>query len=132
MTLPIRIFLFFAAMVLVGIGTTLAFAPHLIYSGIEGGMPASVMLISDIRSAGVLLLTLGVCVFAAGLRMVPTRFALVVLAIAALSYGIGRFVSFALDGVPGPSIYFIAGIEWALGILALGALFSLRTSGSKT
>jgi len=130
MTLSIRIFLFLAAATLVGIGATIAFVPHVIYA--DGGMPDNLMAVSDIRSAGSLLLTLGVCVFAAGLRLIPVRFALIVSAITFLSYGMGRVLSVGLDGFSGSSIFAIAGLEWALGIAALGALFVLRSNRSET
>lgn len=126
MILPIRIILFLAAATLVGIGGMIAFMPHVVYGAANGGLPDDILLRSDIRSAGSLLLAFGICVFAAGLRMIPVRFALLVSAIAFLSYGMGRLLSLGLDGMPGPSIYVIAGLEWTLGLAALAGLFLLR------
>lgn len=127
MTIPTRILLFLAAITLIGVGGMIALAPELMYAGPGMAMPDNIVLTSDIRASGTFLLTCGMTVLAAAAGLIARRFALIISAIAFLSYGMGRVLSLGLDGMPDAKILTAAGIEWALGLAALAVLWSTRT-----
>ena len=130
MSFPTRLVLFLAALTMIGIGATIALAPHVLYSQPDGSMPGDIVLASDLRSSGSFLLVCGLIVLSAGFGLIARRAALSLAAIAFLSYGLGRVLSFVMDGIPNATILTAAGVEWVLGLATLATLWVTRPSAA--
>ena len=114
-----RIFIGAASAVLFAVGGMLAFAPQALYHQAGGALASDIVLSSDIRSGGTLLLACAGFLAFAALRAVHLKPALYVAALAFLGYGAGRLVSFVLDGQMNATLVAITGVEWAIGLAAL-------------
>jgi hypothetical protein len=122
----VRIILFLSACVAVAIAATILVAPDAFYSsyGIEVGGNAT--LANELKAPAGALLAAGLVMFAGAFRL---RYAVMSLATAAavyLSYGLGRVVSIALDGIPHSGMISAAGIEIGIGAVCLVALLHAR------
>ena len=118
----VKSFLFLSAAVLLLIGALLSFAPDVLYASSGQILPDTVLLRSDLRSGGMLLLLSGLFVFWSALRGTHAKSALQLSALVYVGYGLGRFVSLAADGAPDAALITVMGIEWALGLAALALL----------
>lgn len=119
MTKATRPFLGIAATVLFAVGGMLAFAPQALYHHAGDALAADIVLSSDIRSGGVLLLLCAGFLAYAALRAVHVVAALYLAALAYLGYGLGRLVSLAIDGEMNATLISVTAVEWAIGIAAL-------------
>ena len=124
----VRIILFLSACVAVAIAATILVAPDAFYAGygIEvGGNPT---LANELKAPAGALLLAGLLMFAGAIRL---RYAVVSLATAAAvysSYGLGRVISIAVDGLPHSGMISAAGIEIAIGAVCLLTLSQVRRS----
>ena len=89
-------------------------------------MAADVVLSSDVRSGGALLLLCAGFLAYAALRSIHVRPALHLTALTYLGYGLGRLVSLVLDGHMNTMLVAITALEWGMGIAAL--VFARRLS----
>lgn len=121
MTIATRIFLGSASAVMFAVGGMLTFAPQALYPQSEGVLVADLVLSSDMRSGGTLLLVCAGFLAFAALRAVHLKPALALAALAYLGYGLGRVISFAIDGQINATLVAIAGAEWGIGIAAVVA-----------
>ncbi|MDE4174762.1 DUF4345 domain-containing protein [Phaeobacter sp. PT47_59] len=130
MSYLIKPFLFLSAAVLMMVGVMLSFAPEVLYASSGQVLQDSVLIRSDLRAGGMLLLLSGVFVLWAALRGNQIRPALQLSALIYLGYGLGRIVSIALDGAPDATLVTVTAIEWALGLGALALMRQGKTAGT--
>ena len=123
MSYLVKPFLFLSAAVLLMVGVMLSFAPEVLYASSGQILPDSVLIRSDLRAGGMLVLLSGVFVLWSALRGSHTRTALQLSALVYLGYGLGRVASVALDGSPDTALLAVTGIEWILGLAALALLW---------
>ncbi|NDW45203.1 DUF4345 domain-containing protein [Ruegeria sp. PrR005] len=119
----VKIFLLVSAAVLILIGALLSFTPEVLYASSGQNLTDVVLIRSDLRAGGMLLLLSGLVVLAAALRGRHTTSALQLSALIYLGYGLGRLFGIGFDGAPDAMLIAVTGVEWALG---LGALALLR------
>ena len=122
----VRIILLLSALVAVVIAATILVAPDAFYAsyGIEVGGNAT--LANELKAPAGALLVAGLLMFAGAFRL---RYAVLSLATAAavyLSYGLGRVISIALDGLPHSGMVSAAGIEIGIGAVCLVTLLHAR------
>ncbi len=120
----VKPFLFLSASVLLIVGVLLTFAPEVLYASSGQELPNAVLIRSDLRAGGMLLLLSGVFVGAAALREGARRPALQLSALVYIGYGLGRIASVAFDGTPDSTLLTVTGIEWALGVAAVALLWA--------
>lgn len=118
-----RLFLFLSAAILLLVGTMLSFVPDVLYASSGQALPDMVLLRSDLRSGGMLLLIIGAGVLWSALTLRNMRLALGLSALAYLGYGLGRIVSIFFDGPPDATLLLVIGIEWGFGLIALALLW---------
>lgn len=117
-----RAVLVLAGITLIAVGAGAAFLPDAFYGsyGIELGGDAGLM--SELRSAGMALLLLGMIVgagaFVSGLTTTATLIGAVVL----LAYAGGRLLSWAVDGAPSTAMAAAAVVELVIGAACLWLL----------
>lgn len=122
MPLATRIFLSLSAAILAAVGGTLTLAPHLLHADATDVLANSPLLTSDLRSGGSLLLFCAAFLVHAAWRGSNARLALMLTGLVFLGYGFGRLVGIVLDGHLDATLATVAGVEWAVGLLALGLL----------
>tara|TARA_R110000744_G_scaffold56422_1_gene119037 strand:- start:102 stop:503 length:402 start_codon:yes stop_codon:yes gene_type:complete len=105
-----------SGLIAIAVGWGLLFSPEAFHAlnGIELGDSASLM--SEIRAPGAGLLASGLLIFSGVFVSRLSFTALVVAMLLYLSYGISRFYSMALDGLPADGIIFVAFLEMAIGL----------------
>ena len=118
-----RLYLLVSAAVLLLVGAMLSFSPETLYNGQGAPLSDNIVLLSDLRSAGALLLVLGFYVLIAPFRDARHNGPLLISALAYLGYGLGRLVSMGFDGPPNAVVGLATGLEWVLGVSALVLLW---------
>ena len=119
----VKIFLLVSAAVLILIGALLSFAPEVLYASSGHSLTGVVLIRSDLRAGGMVLLLSGLFVMWVALRGRHSTPALQLSALLYLGYGLGRLFGIGFDGAPDAMLIAVTGVEWALG---LGALALLR------
>lgn len=114
-----RTYLFLAGLAATWIGFALVTDPQAFHAtnGIELTSAANAM--SEVRAPGAALLAFGLLIGSGALLRSLAHLATLTSAVLYLGYGIGRVVSFALDGHPGEGLLGAMAIEFVLGALAL-------------
>ena len=126
----IRMMLFLCGLIASGIAATILFAPDAFYAsyGIEVGSNAT--LANEMKAPAGALFVAGLLMFAGVFR---SRFAVISLVTATavyLSYGLGRVISIAVDGLPHSGMVSAAGIEILIGTACLLTLLYARRASS--
>ena len=129
-SLRLKILLFFAGLIGVGIGGAILFAPIAFHatSGIIITDDAS--LLSEMRAAGGVLFACGFLVLLGSFMRSLTFTSLVLATVLYLSYGVSRLVSMAIDGMPSDSLVLVTGFELAVGVICALALAKAKNVGS--
>lgn len=123
MTKATRLYLFLSSAILLLVGLMLSFMPDVLYASSGQTLPDMVMLRSDLRSGGMLLLATGAGILWSAITRRNMRLALGLSALAYLGYGLGRIVSIFFDGPPDATLVLVTGIEWGFGLIALALLW---------
>lgn len=121
-----KIILLIAGLIGAGIGAMILFSPVAFYaaSGIELG--ENISLLSDIRSAGGVLLVCGTFIISGAFIAKLTFSATVIASLVYLSYGASRIIAISLDGLPALELVVVAGLEITIGLLCVFALTKYR------
>ena len=121
-----KIILLIAGLIGAGIGAMILFSPVAFYaaSGIELG--ENISLLSDIRSAGGVLLVCGTFIISGAFIPKLTFSATVIASLVYLSYGASRIIAISLDGFPEQELLVVAGLEITIGLLCIFALTKYR------
>jgi len=126
-----QVILFLSGLVAVAIAATILVAPDVFYAGYGIEVGGNATLANELKAPAGALLVAGLLMFAgvfrSGLAMVSLATATAVY----LSYGLGRALSIAIDGLPHSGMVSAAVIEIAIGAICLVTLlFVRRTSAS--
>jgi len=101
----------------VGIGLLVGFSPTAFYASSEIILGDNASLLSEIRAPAIALIVFGLTILAAIVVPKIRDAALVVAAMLYLSYGGGRLISLAVDGLPHTNLLFAMALEIGIGLL---------------
>lgn len=121
-----KLVLLISGTVAVGIAVTILFAPEGFYAAYGIELAGNTNLTNELKAPAGVLLIAGLLMLAGVFR---TRFITISLAASAaiyLPYGLSRFLSMAIDGVPHSSLVGAAIFEIAVGTVCLLALVPAR------
>lgn len=129
-TLMTRLVLGLSALTLLSVGSLMLLAPQVLF-GLNGITldPAPAMM-SEIRAPGALVLFAGVMAALGIFNRNFTRAGLALSAATLLSYGLGRFVSIGMDGIPPEGLIGALAVELGLGVACGLLLWSPKPSAS--
>jgi hypothetical protein len=119
-----RVFLLLAGLIALLIGAVILLAPVALHATTGSDLTGQISLLSEIRAPGGLLLVCGALILAGAFVSRLTFAATLVATLAYLSYGLSRFLSLTLDGVPAPALVLAMIAELVLG--AIGLVFLVR------
>ncbi len=117
-----RLILLLSGLTAVAIAAAILFLPELFYASYGIEVAGDTALKNELKAPAGLLLAGGALMLLGTFRAEWTTQALVVAAAIYLSYGLSRFASFALDGMPGGGFLEAALVEIVIGVVALLAL----------
>jgi len=115
-----------SGLIAAGIALAILFAPGHFYASYGIDVAGNTNLANELKAPMGILLAAGLFMF---VGVVKARFVVPSLAVAALiylSYGLSRFASMAIDGVPHSGLVAAAAIELVIGALCLAELMFLR------
>lgn len=117
-----KLLLSFSGLIATGIAVTILFAPDAFYTvyGIE--VTGNTNLTNELKAPAGMLLVAGLLMLAGVFRSQLTTTSLVTAAAVYLSYGLSRFASIAVDGMPHSGLVEAAIVEIAIGAVCLFAL----------
>lgn len=126
-TLRLKVLLFIAGMIGVGIGGAILFAPAEFHAtgGIVIGSDEN--LLSEMRAAGGALFACALIVMLGAFVSRLTYTALVLSTVLYLSYGISRLVGMVLDGLPSTNLIAVTAFELAVGLVCALALVNQKS-----
>lgn len=122
-----RLVLLLSGLVASGIAATILIVPDAFYAsyGIELGGNSN--LINELKAPAGALLLAGVVILAGSIRTHLIAFSMTTAAAVYLSFGLSRFLSMIVDGVPGDGLVSAAVAEIAIGTICLINLISFKT-----
>ncbi|NIZ62084.1 DUF4345 domain-containing protein [Sedimentitalea sp. CY04] len=101
----------------IGIGLLVGFSPVAFYASSEIALGDNASMLSEVRAPAMALTVFGLIMLASiGLPKIRTA-ALAVAAMLYLSYGGGRVISLAIDGVPHSNLLFALALEIGIGLM---------------
>lgn len=125
---PSLAFLFLSGALLLGIGGSIVWVPHVFHAGngiVLGDDPS---LLSEIRAPGGLLAGSGLLILLGAVRAGLRTLAMKLVVLVYGSFGLSRLVGLTLDGMPANGIIGATAIE--LFVAAIGLVLILRQSGT--
>lgn len=117
-----KLVLALSGLVGVGIGLYALFWPRALFASSGTILGDDISLMSEIRAPAMVLILFGLVMLAAVAIPAIRQAALWASALIYLSYGLGRLISLALDGVPHANILAALGIEIFIGLLCVYVL----------
>lgn len=129
-TLRLKVLLFIAGMIGVGIGGAILIVPAEFHAtgGIVIGNDEN--LLSEMRAAGGALFACAIIVMLGAFFSRLTFTALVLSTALYLSYGASRLVGMALDGLPSTNLIGVTAFELAVGLVCALALANQKSQGN--
>jgi len=125
-TIWVKLVLALSGVIGVGIGLSALFWPRAFYASSGTILGDDISLMSEIRAPAMVLVLFGLVMLAAVAIPKIREVALWAAALMYLSYGMGRVVSVALDGVPHVNILAALGLELVIGLLCIYVLRAQR------
>jgi hypothetical protein len=122
----VRIILFLSAFIAVAIAATILIAPDAFYSSYGIAVGGNATLANELKAPAGALLAAGLLMFAGAFRLKYAVLSLATASAVYLSYGLGRVVSIALDGMPHSGMISATGIEIGIGAVCLVTLLHAR------
>ncbi len=123
-----RLVLLLSGIVAVAIAGTILTAPDVFYAGYGIQVGGNATLANELKAPAAALLVAGLLMFAGVFRSRFVVASLVTATLVYLSYGLGRVVSIAIDGLPHSGMVGAAGIEIVIGAVCLMTLLHVRSS----
>lgn len=117
-----RALLVVAGSTALAVGGGLLAAPISFRQSVGVALSRSASVLSETRAPGAALLAAGAVMLAGAASPARARLALGASALVYLSFGAGRLVSIALDGLPHTSLLVAMAVELVLGVVSLRAL----------
>lgn len=117
-----RVILIGSGLTAIAIGAGILFAPAAFHAlnGIELG--SNISLLSEIRAPGAGILASGLLILCGAFIYELSLTALIVATMLYLSYGVSRFYSMSIDGLPAQGLVIVAFFEIAIGLICAFAL----------
>ena len=122
----IRVMLFLCGLIASGIAATILFAPDAFYAGYGIEVGSNATLANEMKAPAGALLVAGLLMFAGVFRSQLAFISLATATAVYLSYGLGRLISIAVDGMPHSGMVNAAGIEIVIGTVCLLTLLYVR------
>jgi glucan phosphoethanolaminetransferase (alkaline phosphatase superfamily) len=114
-----------------GIAATIFFAPDAFYASYEIDLAGNTNLTNELKASAGALFVAGLLMLLGVFRATLTFVSLVAAAAIYLAYGLSRFLSIAIDGIPHSSLVGAAIFEIAIGVACLLTLLSELKSYSE-
>lgn len=121
-----RVTLFLSGLVAVAIAATILIAPDMFYAGYGIEVGGNATLANELKAPAGALLVSGLLMFAGAFRSGLTVVSLATATAVYLSYGLGRVLSIAIDGLPHSGMVSAAVIEIVIGAICLVTLLRAR------
>ena len=121
-----RLVLLLSGLVAVSIAGTILMAPDLFYAGYGIQVGSNATLANELKAPAGALLVAGLLMFAGVFRSKLIVVSLITATLVYLSYGMGRVLSIAIDGIPHSGMVGAAGIEIVIGAVCLLTLLRVR------
>ncbi len=123
-----RLVLLLSGLIAVAIAGTILTAPDVFYAGYGIQVGGNATLANELKAPAGALLVAGLLMFAGVFRSRFVVASLLTATLVYLSYGMGRVVSIAIDGLPHSGMVGAAGIEIVIGAVCLMTLLHVRRS----
>lgn len=117
-----KLVLLFSGLVASGIAASILFAPDAFYSAYEIELAGNTSLINELKASAGPLFIAGLLMLMGVFRTKLTFVSLAAATVIYLAYGLSRFLSMAVDGVPHSGLVDAAIFEIAIGAICLFAL----------
>ena len=121
-----RLVLLLSGLIAVAIAGTILTAPDAFYAGYGIQVGGNATLANELKAPAGALLVAGLLMFAGVFRSKFIVASLITATIVYLSYGMGRVLSIAIDGLPHSGMISAAGIEIVIGTVCLLTLLHVR------
>ena len=121
-----RAVLFISGLVAVAIAATILFTPDAFYAGYGIEVGGNATLANELKAPAGALLVAGLLMFAGVFRSALAVPSLATATAVYLSYGLGRVLSIAVDGLPHSGMVSAAVIELVIGAVCLATLLHTR------
>ena len=121
-----RVVLFLSALIAVAIAATILVAPDAFYAGYGIEVGGNATLANELKAPAGALLVAGLLMFAGVFRSGLAVISLAIATAVYLSYGLGRVISIAIDGLPHSGMIGAAVIELVIGAICLVTLLRVR------
>lgn len=121
-----RVFLALSGLIAAGIAAAIWTVPSAFYGSYGIDLGGDVNLINELKAPAGILFVAGLTILAGAIRSRFTPTSMKIAAVLYLSFGVSRFSSFAIDGVPSESLVAAAVLEVAIGAIAVVGLLSRR------
>ncbi len=125
-----RVVLFLSAFVAVAIAATILVAPDAFYAGYGIEVGGNATLANELKAPAGALLVAGLLMFAGVFRSSLAVISLATATAVYLSYGLGRVMSIAIDGLPHSGMVSAAVIELVIGAVCLVTLLHVRRANA--
>jgi len=125
-----RTYLMICAMIAIGIGAALLFAPAAFQASTGITLGDNINLLSETRAPGGLLLGAGLVMAWGAFSSHMAYTALVLSSLIYGAYGVSRVLSMVLDGIPHANLVAATGLEIVLAIVGLAILGKRRSASS--
>ena len=122
-----RLVLLLSGLVASGIAVAILIAPDAFYASYGIDLDGDSNLTNELKAPAGALLLAGVMILAGSIRTQLIAFSMTTAAAVYLSFGLPRFLSMIVDGVPGDGLVSAAVVEVAIGTICLINLISYRS-----
>jgi len=121
-----RLVLAFSGLVALAIAGAIILAPETFYGSYGIDVAGNPTLVNELKAPAGMLLSAGMLMFAGVFRPRCAAISLATATAVYLSYGLSRFLSIAMDGIPHESMVGAAGVEIVIGAICLLTLLNVR------
>ena len=125
-----RTILLLSGLIAVAIAGTILLAPDAFYAGYGIEVGGNATLANELKAPAGALLVAGLLMVAGVLRSSIAVLSLATATAVYLSYGLGRVLSIAVDGMPHSGMVIAAGIELVVGAICLVTLLHARRTSA--
>ncbi len=121
-----KVFLALSGLIAAGIAVAIWTVPSAFYGSYGIDLGGDVNLINELKAPAGVLFAAGLTILAGAIKSRFIPISMKVAAILFLSFGLSRFASFAIDGLPNESLVAAALLEVAIGAIAVVGLLAHR------
>jgi len=115
----LKVVLFVSGLIAAGIGGAILVMPAAFYASYGIDLGGNVSLLNEIRASGGALFVAGILIISGSFVASLTFTAVVLASLLYLAYGLSRFLSFAIDGMPSEGLVQAATLEIVIGVVCV-------------